>query len=80
MTHADRIMEYIRTNGSITPMEAARDLHIIDLARDISYMRKNGYNNIVGVPETSRNIFGDKCRYYRYSLEENDGERQMHLD
>lgn len=79
MTHADRIIEYIRTNGSITPMEAAWHLGIIDLARDVSYMRKHGYN-IKGTPEKGRNRFGDRCNYYRYSLEENDGERQMHLD
>lgn len=73
MTHADRIMEYIRVNGSITPMEAAWHLGIIDLARDISYMRKHGYDNIVGVPENGKNRFGDKCSYYRYSLGGEDG-------
>lgn len=70
MTQAERIREYIRTNGSITPFEATIDLGIIDLARTISYMRKNGCDDIVGTPEKSKNRYGEPVRYYRYSFRE----------
>lgn len=69
MTQAERVKEYIRLNGSITPIEATLNLGIIDLARTISYMRKQG-EKIKGTPEKSLNRFGEKVHYYRYTLEE----------
>ncbi len=55
MTQCERILEYIRKNGSITPIEATLDLGVIDLARTISYMRKHGHDDIVGRPEAGVN-------------------------
>ncbi|MBQ3947871.1 MAG: hypothetical protein II656_05050 [Ruminococcus sp.] len=74
MTQAERVREYIKTNGSITPIEATVDLGIIDLARTISYMRKQGDTDIVGRPEKAKNRFGEPVRYYRYSFRK-DGEQ-----
>lgn len=67
MTQHERVIEYIRNNGSITPIEATIDLGIIDLARTASAMRKNGIK-IFGEWESSKNRYGDKVRYMRYSL------------
>jgi hypothetical protein len=69
MTQKDRILEYIKEHGSITPLEFTRDIGGIDLARTISYMRlKQGIDYIVGEPETSVNRYGEKVTYYRYSF------------
>lgn len=67
MTQHERVIEYIKTNGSITPIEATLHLGIIDLARTASAMRKNGIK-IFGEWEHSQNRFGDKVKYKRYSL------------
>lgn len=55
-------------HGSITPLDFTRDIGGIDLARTISYMRKIGYDDIVGTPEKSKNRYGEPVRYYRYSI------------
>ena len=71
MTQAEKIIEFIRNNGSITPIEAAHHLWIVDLARTISYMRLHqGYTNIVGEWEEKTSPFGYKVRFKRYSLKE----------
>ena len=67
MTQYERVIEYIKTNGSITPIEATMHLGIIDLARTVSSMRKKGIE-IHGEWENSKNRYGDKVRYMRYSL------------
>ena len=64
----ERVYQYMKEHGSLTPFEATTEIGIIDLARTISYMRKNGYDDIIGKPEKAVNRYGDKVRYYRYSL------------
>ena len=67
MTQGERIIDYIERFGSISPMEAFRDLGITKLATRISEMRRNGiefdqeYNEV-------KNRFGDTCHYMRYYL------------
>lgn len=68
MTQCERILEYMETHGSITPIEATIQLGVIDLARTISYMRRHGHDDIVGVRESGVNRFGDKVNYCRYSI------------
>lgn len=67
MTQHERVIEYINTNGSITPIEATIDLGIIDLARTASAMRKKGIK-IFGEWESSKNRYGESVRFKRYSL------------
>lgn len=42
-TQAERILDYIREFGSITQIEALRDLGCMRLASRISDLRKQGY-------------------------------------
>lgn len=64
-TQCQRVITYIREFGSITQIEALRDLGIMRLASRISDLKKSGYN-IVGVSETVINRYGEKCRIKRY--------------
>ncbi len=67
MTQAERIIKYIRDFGSISPMEAFQDLGITKLSTRISEMRQDGleFNKI---RESSKNRYGEKVTYMRYSL------------
>ena len=77
MTHAERIIEYIQKNGSITPLDFTKDIGGIDLARTISYMRRKlGYTNIIGTREEGVNRFGEPVYYYRYTLSEEGSDEQ----
>lgn len=67
MTQSDRIINYMNENGSITPIEATLELGIIDLARSVSYMRKQGIE-VHGEWVSAKNRYGDKVRFMRYSL------------
>lgn len=68
MKQYEAVYKYMEDHGSITPFEACMDLKVIDLARTISYMRKIGYNDIVGTEEKTSNQYSDNIRYYRYSI------------
>lgn len=67
MTQCDRIIEYIKMFGSISPLEAFRDLGITKLATRISEMRKTG---MVFEQEymKSKNRFGEDVYFMRYYL------------
>ena len=69
MNQYERILNYIKQFGSISPLEAFRDLGITKLATRISEMRKMGYvfrqEYIKG-----ENRFGETVHYMRYYLEE----------
>lgn len=67
-TQNKRIIEYINKFGSITQLEALRDLGVMRLASRISDLKRNGYSIISNV-DTVENRFGEKCRIKRYSLE-----------
>ena len=67
MTQGERIVEYIERFGSISPLEAFRDLGITKLATRISEMRRNGIEFDQVYTET-KNRFGDTCHYMRYYL------------
>lgn len=71
MTQCDRIVEYIKTFGSISPLEAFRDLGITKLATRISEMRKDGQ---VFDQEymKSKNRFGETVYFMRYYLPKGD--------
>lgn len=67
MTQADRIVDYINRFGSITPMQAFRDLGVTKLATRISEMRQEGVR-FDQEWQTSKNRFGEEVRYMRYWL------------
>ena len=63
----ERVLNYIKEFGSISPMEAFRDLGITKLATRISEMIKEGIN-IEKKREKAINRFGEPVYYMRYSL------------
>lgn len=67
MTQAQRIKDYIRQFGSITPLDAFRDLGITKLATRISEMRAAGIDVSSEWMEVE-NRFGEKVKFKRYYL------------
>jgi biotin synthase-like enzyme len=62
----DRVLSYIRMFGSITQLEALRDLGVMRLASRISDLRKDGYD-IQSKTEAVQNRYGETCHIKRYS-------------
>lgn len=71
MTQSERIVEYIKMFGSISPLEAFRDLGITKLATRISEMRKQGMEFDQEWVK-SKNRFGENVFYMRYYLPKGD--------
>ena len=65
----DRIYQYMKDFGSITQLDAIRDLGVMRLASRISDMRKDGIG-IIREMETGKNRYGEDTHYARYRLEE----------
>lgn len=73
MNQYERIMMYMKDFGSISPMEAFKDLGITKLATRISEMRADGMEFDQRM-ESAKNRYGDKVQYMRYFLKgEMDG-------
>lgn len=68
-TQNQRVIEYIAEFGSITQLEALRDLGVMRLASRISDLRKDGWT-IESKPEVIKNRYGEKCYIKRYRLAE----------
>lgn len=66
-TQNERILEYIEQFGSITQLEALRDIGCMRLASRVSDLRRQGYD-IVSEREVVNNRYGEKCYIKRYSL------------
>ena len=66
-TQNQRILDYIEEFGSITQLDALRDLGVMRLASRISDLKRLGYP-IVRTNETVKNRFGEKVSIRRYSL------------
>ena len=66
-TQAERVLKYIEEFGSITQLEALKDLGVMRLASRISDLKKLGYP-IKSDVETVKNRFGENCYIKRYSL------------
>ena len=67
MKQTDRVLEYMKANGSITSGQAMNDLGIMRLASRISDLRKLGYP-IVSECVTGQNRFGEPTRWARYRM------------
>lgn len=68
-TQCERIIEYIKTEGSITQLDALREFGCMRLASRVSELRKAGVP-IIRELETSKNRYGEPIIYARYRLEE----------
>ena len=67
VSQKEMVLDYIREFGSITPIDAFRDLGITRLSAVVFNLREEGHN-IEKVIETGRNRFGNQMRYARYSF------------
>ena len=68
-TQCDKVLEYMRRFGSITQLEALRDIGCMRLASRISDLRQQGYA-IGRRIKTSKNRYGDSVYFAEYYLEE----------
>ena len=66
-TQAERILDYIEEFGSITQLDALRDLGVMRLASRISDLKKQGVP-IKSDVEAVKNRYGETCHIKRYSL------------
>lgn len=66
-TQAQRVLDYIDDFGSITQIDALKDLGVMRLASRISELKKQGYP-ITSEMETVKNRYGENCKIKRYSL------------
>ena len=72
-TQNERIIDYMNRFGSITQVEALKDLGVMRLASRISDLKKRGHS-IVAEIETVENRYGEKCYVKRYFLQDMKGE------
>lgn len=69
MTQHERIIEYMRLFGSITPMQAFQDIGCTKLSTRIGELEREGHR--IGRERVkAKNRFGEQCSYMRYWLEE----------
>lgn len=68
MTQSDRIVEYMRANGSITPIEAMNELGIMRLGARIFDLKEQGLN-IITERVSEKNRYGEVVNFARYRLE-----------
>lgn len=78
ISQKDRIINYIRQFGSITDLEASRDLGIQQFGARIFNLKQDGYKFRTEW-ESSKNRFGEKVEYKRYFLEDMISENMEHI-
>lgn len=71
MTQSQRILKYMKEFGSITPMQAFKDLGVTKLATRISEMKKEG-KKFYQKYESSKNRYGEKVYFMKYALRKKD--------
>lgn len=67
MSQNGRIIDYLTRHGSITQLDAMRDLGIMRLGARVFDLKERGYN-IQTVMVEDLNRFGELTRYARYYL------------
>ena len=73
LTQCEKILDYMRANGSITPLDALREFGCMRLSGRIYDLKNSGYD-IISTLEAHKNRYGDTVRYARYKLKENENE------
>lgn len=67
MSQCEMVLNHLRTNGSITPLEAEKEYGIMRLGARIYDLKQQGH--VIGVKmETESNRFGKPTTYARYFL------------
>lgn len=69
MKQAERVLKYMRDFGSITQLEAIRDISCMRLGARIFDLKREGYA-IKKEMETSKKRYGEDTSYARYRLVE----------
>ena len=67
MNRSERVLDYIKEFGSISPLEAFRDLGYTRLSAAIFELKRNGYK-IRTERATGKNRYGQLVSYARYYL------------
>ena len=71
MTQKEMLLKYLKDNESITSLECVTKLFIIDLQGVIRNLKEDGYT-ILDKWEKRINLYGQKKRFKRYFLIQND--------
>jgi hypothetical protein len=71
MTQCEKVLEYMKEFGSITPIEAMQDIGCMRLAARIADLIDQGYA-IGRRMKTNRNRYGKKVSFAEYYLEEDN--------
>lgn len=69
LTQCMKIVKYMNDFGSITPVQAMKDLGVMRLAARISDLEAEGWQ-IEHERETGENRYGEKTSYARYRLKQ----------
>lgn len=72
VTLYDRVENYLKENGSITSWEAIKEFGATRLSAIIYVLRNEREMNIDTIYETSKNRYGDKITYAKYTLKEDN--------
>ena len=67
LTQSMKILKYMMDFGSITPIEALKDLGVMRLGARIYDLEKQGFK-ILHERESGKNRYGEKTSYARYRL------------
>ena len=68
MTQCERILQWLRDEGSITPLDALREFGCMRLGARIWDLRHQGIE-ITKTMETRQNRYGQNTSYARYHLD-----------
>lgn len=71
MTQTQMILRYMQENGAITQWEAFKEIGCSRLAARVKDLKRAGYP-ITKVMETTRNRYGKKVSFAKYSLKKED--------
>lgn len=76
----EKILEYMEEFGSISQLEAVKDIGCYRLSARIADLKKEGYE-IESEFESSKNRFGETVSFKRYKLGGNhERENSVHID
>lgn len=78
MTQKERIINYIKQFGSITSLDAYKDLGITQLATRIKELKEQGYE-FKTKWENSKNRYGERVDFKRYYLADMVVENMQHI-
>lgn len=70
-TQAQRVIDYIEQYGSITQLDALKELGVMRLASRISDLKRLGYP-IISKTEAVKNRYNESCYIKRYYLKAGD--------